>query len=563
MNTKTIPSILVFLVFLQTIAYAGQPDLYGSWQAEPGGHNNVSSTTTITATAHNGGDAPAGAFHVSIYYKTSSTGSPISLKEYDISSLGAGQSYSTTATFTCNSEGIFYIGMKVDTYNTVAESDENNNVAEYAYGCWYPKPNLKASISSYPNSACYGKAINIAIITSNEGEITANSSITQLTQKVSGSTSELALFNIPSLQPGSTHTSSYSYICNFTANSTSIQLTAFADYNNSVNESSEGDNKNSIYVFCHGPQSSACAQPPSNYSCSISPSSATITFTGSQSFTINCFSNNTTINCSNITSSFSISAPSFISINQTSSASFIAKPTSTAQGGNAGIITATATLSNGSSINCSAQIAIADTVNASCRLPSIITLPINTTVRVNVACFNGSQAINCTSLLLQPFEWSIWPTSSPYITIAYLDSYRTSANITAVQPDPNKSLLVLGKDLDNNAFACASNITFSQTLLEKCLILPVEVITGPVGTAIPSVKYEARCIDFSSNSLQQCREPHLLRVIGLEASPSPSISLSLAMPSQPPYAGFLIVSEDGQCSSFFHVLLMSPIRYRQ
>ncbi|MEM4367343.1 MAG: dickkopf-related protein [Candidatus Anstonellales archaeon] len=280
------------------------------------------------------------------------------------------------------------------------------------------------------------------------------------------------------------------------------------------------------------------------YECQISPSSASMEFGSSLDFQVTCNGQSCGLK------TYMLDLPSFLKKTYSSPDGFGITTSSTAEGGDGGRIYFSGANNQGDKFQCSAEILIEDKHKTECIIP---TINAPGTAAVNLVCFDNHLPNQCSETLLSPFSWIVSPDSSG-VSITFRDPYYSSATITADESAVNKKVEVVGRDKDNNLFSCYTAILPLYKKSEKCLIFPKSYILSP-----PSITYSATCMDTITNLLRPCSKTHTFKAFGYSQSSFSELTLPLLRQGKEPNAGYLLVSDDQECSSYFHSLIFNPV----
>ncbi|MEM4367076.1 MAG: hypothetical protein QW035_03015 [Candidatus Anstonellales archaeon] len=292
--------------------------------------------------------------------------------------------------------------------------------------------------------------------------------------------------------------------------------------------------------------------------CTISPSSASLFYGETKEFSITCSAGD----CSSVLSEpFTIETPhSFSARLIIPYGKFSLTTSPTGQGEDSGIVKAKATAENGSAVECTANVSITDTKNITCSLYDLwLSKGVTTTEEVQCfECIAGQCRPvfgGCQEAVSKPFAWVIKPNSNG-ISLTPLDNYNTEVEITATEDvGEDRIIEASSRDIDNNLVSCSATIHQYRERVEKCMVMP---ISYSLLSQTPSVTYGTRCVD-PSGLIKECDKGHSIRAIGLSSQSSQQITLPLVELNKRPIGGYLIVAEDGECSSYFHPIIAAPL----
>ena len=232
-----------------------------SWSPEK---PKQSDTVTFIITIKNQGAGDAGQFDVeALVVGTKRSDDFLFDLSFKVPSLAAGKKYTYTATRKANRCGEFEAEVVVDFFDTVKESNEQNNILKKPLyiQCVEEKPDLAIqSISCDKGSPKQGDTITFTITVKNQGSGYAGISYVYYYIDDTYVTSD----SVPGLSAGSTSTQTFTWTANKCGN---VQVKAIADATNAVAENNEGNNERTetVSVICLFYIRPACQDVNGNY----------------------------------------------------------------------------------------------------------------------------------------------------------------------------------------------------------------------------------------------------------------------------------------------------------
>ena len=242
-----------------------EPDLSGSIAAAPGSvypGQQLRNTEKIRVTVDNLGYAAAGPFKAGVYLSSDqqSDASDVLIGEIAFNSFPARSLNSLYDVFLNNAaptipantpDGNYYFLLFVDRENTVAESNESNNIITQAVTV-AQKSDLTISISNVTPTPFYvGQSFTVNYSVGNIGQTASPPAATRLTFMDAASNEYvIALVNVPSLAPGAQQALTANFTVPSTAAAGTGSVRAFADPDNTIPELNENNNFSNIGSVC-------------------------------------------------------------------------------------------------------------------------------------------------------------------------------------------------------------------------------------------------------------------------------------------------------------------------
>jgi subtilase family serine protease len=228
----------VLIILLGLTIYAipsafSQPDLVVTSITHTPRYPTTNDFVTFTVTILNQGNQQAGACILDVTL----TGPKTTNYTINAPILASGASWSTQFTQKLNPKGTYTVTATVDFSNVVTESDETNNVRFIEVTCITPnKEDLVVEVLTWvPLNPIETDTITITAGVKNIGPAVAAASTLQLEV---GTETSPPTYAIPALDPGATHEIQRQVVLT----PGTYQITATADVNDVINESSETNN---------------------------------------------------------------------------------------------------------------------------------------------------------------------------------------------------------------------------------------------------------------------------------------------------------------------------------
>ncbi|MFC1660902.1 CARDB domain-containing protein, partial [Gemmatimonadota bacterium] len=198
-------------------------------------HAPASPTTddpvTLAAVVRNDGNATAGASVLRLQLTGAGT------TTHSVPTLGPGQTYQVQRSVGTLANGLYTVTATADVNNTVVESNEGNNLRNDGFTVAVaPRPDLVvSSLTHLPTNPTTDDAVTLTAVVRNDGNASAGASVLRLQLTGASTTTH----SVPTLGPGQTYQVQRSV---GTLANGLYTVTATADINNTVVESSDGNN---------------------------------------------------------------------------------------------------------------------------------------------------------------------------------------------------------------------------------------------------------------------------------------------------------------------------------
>ncbi len=202
---------------------------------------NAGDTITVTATVSNLGLRSAGGFYVSL------TSADLSTQSRYVSSLGAGSTTTVSYTYTApslSSTREISVTATADSTGAIAESNEGNNTRSTSFTV-LALPDLTVTALSGDNSLYEaGDTVTVSATVKNIGPTSAAATTVRLTVPNIGTFST----SLSALSAGASRTVTFTFTAPTSLNPQSIIITAYADPDDRIAESNEGNNSRSATI---------------------------------------------------------------------------------------------------------------------------------------------------------------------------------------------------------------------------------------------------------------------------------------------------------------------------
>ncbi len=214
----------------------------------PGSTLFIGSTYTASAQTHNNGPmASAQSTTRRVMVWNNDLLHPIGIYDYSVPQLAPDQSQENNFGITCPGEGVLWVRVQADAFESNGETNENNNMWQATYTCSYNMPDLRISDISNPETMRYYSYVPVRVTTTNSGAAAAGASVSRFW--LDGALA--ATIYVPPLGPGDSFTSEEINVRCMNRDA-GAHFSARADFSNTITESNEDNNLLSDTSYCKG-----------------------------------------------------------------------------------------------------------------------------------------------------------------------------------------------------------------------------------------------------------------------------------------------------------------------
>ncbi|MCX8194912.1 MAG: hypothetical protein N3G22_02290 [Candidatus Micrarchaeota archaeon] len=190
----------------------------------------------VSITTKNIGEADAGMFETTYTFQGTSA-------DLHFDSLGVGNERTDIVSLSCTEAGNFSITATADSYEGVLESNEGNNQLSHSIECLSGAPDIVIPTMSVPQTALRGVPFDVWVLNYNSGNAAAAPFYTAF---IFGNSTKYA-FVESGLAPGAGYWKNVTFTCTQVG---FFNVTAIADYNETVSESNEENNNQTSQIEC-------------------------------------------------------------------------------------------------------------------------------------------------------------------------------------------------------------------------------------------------------------------------------------------------------------------------